>query len=103
MPQLPLTLLNSVFAVCQLSQELFPDQTPSATRVSVSVGVMNLVGPWIGALPCCHGSGGLAAQAGLVLQNPCSVAAFSPEHIKLAICAHLTCRSDLGQGLVLLQ
>ena len=28
---------------------------------------MNLVGPWFGALPCCHGAGGLAAQVGLGL------------------------------------
>ena len=23
---------------------------------------MNMVGPWFGAMPCCHGAGGLAAQ-----------------------------------------
>ncbi|KAF5183245.1 Molybdate transporter [Thalictrum thalictroides] len=61
-PQIPLSVLNSVIAVCKLSTDLFPEKDVSATAVSVSVGVMNLVGCWFGAMPCCHGAGGLAGQ-----------------------------------------
>ncbi|XP_055825282.1 molybdate transporter 2, partial [Solanum dulcamara] len=61
-PQIPLSVLNSVIAVCKLSADLFPEKEVSATRVSVSVGLMNLVGCWFGAMPCCHGAGGLAGQ-----------------------------------------
>ncbi|XP_070027479.1 molybdate transporter 2 isoform X2 [Nicotiana sylvestris] len=61
-PQIPLSVLNSVIAVCKLSTDLFPEKEVSATRVSVSVGLMNLVGCWFGAMPCCHGAGGLAGQ-----------------------------------------
>ncbi|KAG4194344.1 hypothetical protein ERO13_A06G048500v2 [Gossypium hirsutum] len=61
-PQLPLSVLNSVIAVCKLSSDLFPGREFSATSVSVTVGLMNLVGCWFGALPCCHGAGGLAGQ-----------------------------------------
>ncbi|CAL5327707.1 unnamed protein product [Camellia sinensis] len=61
-PQIPLSVLNSVIAVCKLSADLFPDREVSATTVSVSVGVMNLVGCWFGAMPVCHGAGGLAGQ-----------------------------------------
>ncbi|KAK2432515.1 molybdate transporter [Trifolium repens] len=61
-PQIPLSILNSVIAVCKLSGDLFPDREASAMRVSVSVGVMNFVGCWFGAMPCCHGAGGLAGQ-----------------------------------------
>ncbi|RZC71672.1 hypothetical protein C5167_034854 [Papaver somniferum] len=61
-PQLPLSVLNSVIAVCKLSSDLFPGKDFSATSVSVSVGVMNLAGCWLGAMPCCHGAGGLAGQ-----------------------------------------
>ncbi|XP_010537954.1 PREDICTED: molybdate transporter 2 [Tarenaya hassleriana] len=60
-PQIPLSLLNSVIAVCKLSNDLF-DKELSATTVSVSVGMMNLVGCWFGAMPVCHGAGGLAGQ-----------------------------------------
>ncbi|XVE98506.1 hypothetical protein REPUB_Repub03eG0112400 [Reevesia pubescens] len=61
-PQLPLSVLNSVIAVCKLSSDLFPGREFSATSVSVTVGLMNLVGCWFGAMPCCHGAGGLAGQ-----------------------------------------
>ncbi|CAI0414833.1 unnamed protein product [Linum tenue] len=62
-PQLPLSVLNSVIAVCKLSNDLFPaGKRLSATSVSVTVGAMNLVGCWFGAMPCCHGAGGLAGQ-----------------------------------------
>lgn len=61
-PQLPLSVLNSVIAVCKLSADLFPGKHFSATSLSVTVGLMNLVGCWFGAMPCCHGAGGLAGQ-----------------------------------------
>ncbi|KAF5748233.1 molybdate transporter 1-like [Tripterygium wilfordii] len=61
-PQLPLSILNSVIAVCKLSSDLFPGKDFSASSVSVTVGLMNLVGCWFGAMPCCHGAGGLAGQ-----------------------------------------
>ncbi|KAF7848910.1 hypothetical protein BT93_L1446 [Corymbia citriodora subsp. variegata] len=61
-PQLPLSILNSVIAVCKLSYDLFPEKDFSATSVAVTVGLMNLVGCWFGAMPCCHGAGGLAGQ-----------------------------------------
>ncbi|MDZ4831881.1 MAG: putative sulfate/molybdate transporter [Phycisphaerae bacterium] len=61
-PQMPLTLLNSVVAICALSATLFPHAAASPRRVAVSVGVMNLAGACFGAMPLCHGAGGLAAQ-----------------------------------------
>ncbi|CAH9094745.1 unnamed protein product [Cuscuta epithymum] len=61
-PQIPLSVLNSVIAVCKLSADLFPERAGSAAKVSISVGLMNMVGCWFGAMPCCHGAGGLAGQ-----------------------------------------
>lgn len=61
-PQIPLTTLNSVIAVCALSVDLFPDRPATPRKVAVSVGLMNLVGCWFGAMPMCHGAGGLAGQ-----------------------------------------
>lgn len=62
LPQIPLTTLNSVIAVCALSKDLFPDSPSSPRRVAVSVGLMNLLCCPFGAMPMCHGAGGLAAQ-----------------------------------------
>lgn len=61
-PQIPLSVLNSVIAVCKLSTDLFPQKVVTATSVSASLGLMNLVGCWFGAMPVCHGAGGLAGQ-----------------------------------------
>lgn len=61
--QLPLTTLNSIVAVVHLANDLLPNvKTPSITHVGLSVAGMNLLGCWFGAMPVCHGSGGLAAQ-----------------------------------------
>lgn len=62
LPQIPLTLLNSVVAVCALSADYFPGRGISLKRMAASVGFMNLVCVPLGGLPMCHGSGGLAAQ-----------------------------------------
>jgi predicted benzoate:H+ symporter BenE len=61
--QIPLTTLNSVIAVCHLSADLLPQiPAPTVTEMGISVAIMNLIGGWFGAMPVCHGSGGLAAQ-----------------------------------------
>lgn len=61
--QIPLTTLNSVVAVVHLAHDLLPNvRTPSITHIGLSVAGMNLLGCWFGAMPVCHGSGGLAAQ-----------------------------------------
>jgi MFS superfamily sulfate permease-like transporter len=62
LPQIPLTILNSVIAVCALSRDLFPDRPAAPRRVATSVGLMNLVAGWFGGMPMCHGAGGLAGQ-----------------------------------------
>jgi len=62
LPQIPLTLLNSVIAVCALSADLFPDRPLQPKKVAISVGLMNLVSAWFGGMPMCHGAGGLAGQ-----------------------------------------
>lgn len=62
LPQIPLTTLNSVIAVCALSADLFPDRRAEPRKVAISVGMMNLVACWFGGMPMCHGAGGLAGQ-----------------------------------------
>ncbi|MFH1761226.1 MAG: putative sulfate/molybdate transporter [bacterium] len=62
LPQVPLTLLNSVIAVSALSGNLFPGRAVNETRMALSVSAMNLVACLFGGMPMCHGSGGLAGQ-----------------------------------------
>jgi len=61
--QLFLTLTNAVVATVALIHELFPDRMDITPRnLLANMGVMNVVTPFIGGMPLCHGSGGLAAQ-----------------------------------------
>ena len=62
LPQVPLTLLNSVIAVCALSGDLFPGKKIKTKAMAVSVGLMNIGACLFGGMPMCHGSGGLAGQ-----------------------------------------
>jgi xanthine/uracil/vitamin C permease (AzgA family) len=61
--QLFLTLTNAVVATVALVQDLFPGREDVTPRnLIANMGVMNVVTPFIGGMPLCHGAGGLAAQ-----------------------------------------
>lgn len=62
LPQLPLTLGNAVLAITEENNRLFPDRPVTERKVAVSTGLMNLIGPCIGAIPMCHGAGGMAGH-----------------------------------------
>jgi len=85
LPQLPLTLLNSVIAICALSSDLFPGRGVHPRRMAMSVGLMNLLCVPFGAMPMCHGSGGLAAQYRFGARTGISVIMLGLVKIVLAI------------------
>ena len=63
LPQVPLSLGNSVLATRTLAADLFPDRPPLAVRrIGLTYAAMNLVAPWFGGVPTCHGSGGMAGH-----------------------------------------
>jgi hypothetical protein len=59
--QLAMTVGNAAVATSLLCSDLF-DREVSPDRLSESMGVMNLVAVPFGAIPMCHGSGGLAGK-----------------------------------------
>ena len=86
--QVPLTALNSVIAVTFLSADLLPQvQAPSVTSIGLSVMTMNLVGCWFGAMPVCHGSGGLAAQYRFGARSGASIIFLGLLKLILGLCA----------------
>ena len=64
LPQLSLTLTNAVIVTASLSRELFPStgSIASERRLALSSGLANVLLCPLGAIPMCHGAGGLAAQ-----------------------------------------
>jgi MFS superfamily sulfate permease-like transporter len=85
LPQIPLTTLNSVIAVCALSVDLFPDRPARPRTVAISVGLMNLSAAWFGAMPMCHGAGGLAGQYRFGARSSASIIFLGTVKIILAI------------------
>ncbi len=61
-PQIPLSLGNSVLATRQLTEDLFPERRFTIRRIGITYALMNLVNPWFGGVPTCHGSGGMAGH-----------------------------------------
>lgn len=62
LPQIPLSIANSVLATRQLTEDLFPEKRITARRIGWTYSVMNLVNPFLGGIPTCHGSGGMAGH-----------------------------------------
>ena len=66
LPQIPLSLGNSVLATRQVSADLFPDRMPPSVRkIGLTYALMNLVSPLLGGVPVCHGSGGMCGHYAL--------------------------------------
>jgi MFS superfamily sulfate permease-like transporter len=62
LPQVPLTLGNAIIAITEENNRLFPDRQVTEKKVAISTGIMNLLGPIVGAVPMCHGAGGMAGH-----------------------------------------
>jgi MFS superfamily sulfate permease-like transporter len=64
-PQLSLTLTNAVIVTAALARELFPNAAAAAAserNLAISSGLANILLAPFGAMPMCHGAGGLQAQ-----------------------------------------
>lgn len=87
-PQLPLTLLNAVVLTAALARSLYGAQAAriSERRLAATSGILNLALAPFGAIPMCHGAGGLTAHhrfgargigAPLMMAALCAAAALS--------------------------
>nr|WP_262905621.1 putative sulfate/molybdate transporter [Hymenobacter siberiensis] len=63
LPQIPLSLGNSILATKQVAQDLFPEREPlTIKKISFTYALMNLANPFFGGFPVCHGSGGMVGH-----------------------------------------
>ncbi|MFH1484693.1 MAG: putative sulfate/molybdate transporter [Chloroflexota bacterium] len=60
--QIPLTATNAVIATSSLIKKHWPEKPVSERKLSLNMGIMNLIVPFFGGMPLCHGAGGLAGQ-----------------------------------------
>lgn len=62
LPQIPLSLSNSVIATQQTVKDLFPESKVSIRQIGLSYSLANLIVPFFSGIPVCHGCGGLAGH-----------------------------------------
>ncbi len=62
--QLPLTLLNAIVVAAAVARSLYPSQAVriSERKLAATSGALNLLFVPFGALPMCHGAGGITAH-----------------------------------------
>ncbi len=64
LPQLPMTLANSIIATNDVSKKYFGEKAKKVSPKSLlaSLSIANLTFGWFGAIPLCHGAGGMTSH-----------------------------------------
>lgn len=84
-PQLPLSLGNSVLATRQVAEDLYPDRQFSVRKISTTYSLMNLVNPFFGGVPTCHGSGGMVGHYTFGARTGGSVVIYGTMYLMLGL------------------
>lgn len=85
-PQLALTITNAMILTAVIAKEYFPENEKALTerRLAFTSGIANLLLAPMGAMPMCHGAGGLVAHHTLGSRTGWSIAVFGITCILLA-------------------
>ncbi len=62
LPQIPLSLGNSIYATHQIVADYFPERRVGVRKIGFTYSLMNIVSSVLGGIPVCHGSGGMAGH-----------------------------------------
>ncbi|TGE16148.1 transporter [Hymenobacter elongatus] len=62
LPQIPLSLGNSILATRQVIHDHYPERQVTVRQISLTYALMNVVAPFFGGFPVCHGSGGMVGH-----------------------------------------
>ncbi len=85
LPQLPLSLGNSILATRQVVADFFPTHHVGVRRIGLTYALMNLIGPWFGGVPTCHGSGGVAGHYAFGARTGGSVVIYGALYLVLGL------------------
>ena len=62
LPQIPLSIGNSILATKQLAGDYFPEKSISIRKIGFTYSLINIINPFFSGIPTCHGSGGMAGH-----------------------------------------
>lgn len=87
LPQLALTITNALILTAVIAQDYFPERSEQLTekQFALSSGFANLLLAPFGAIPMCHGAGGLSAHFGQGSRTGWSVGIFGVICLSLSI------------------
>ncbi|BAC08909.1 putative sulfate/molybdate transporter [Thermosynechococcus vestitus] len=85
LPQLPLSIANAVIATQQTAQDLFPDRPLSIGQIGLTYSLTNLILPFFGGVPLCHGCSGLAGHYALGARTGGAVVIYGSFYLVLGL------------------
>ena len=85
LPQLPLSLSNSVIATDKTVRDLFPEKKVSVKKIGITYALINLVMPFFQGIPVCHGCGGLAGHYALGARTGGSVIIYGTVYVIIGL------------------
>ena len=85
LPQIPLSLGNSVLATEQLARDWFPEARVTARKIGVTYSLFNVAAALLGGAPVCHGSGGMAGHYAFGARTGASTAIYGLFYMALAL------------------
>jgi MFS superfamily sulfate permease-like transporter len=86
LPQLALSIGNSVIATRQTIHDLFPGRTVTVRRIGLTYALMNMVQPFLSGIPTCHGAGGLAGYYAFGGRTGGSVIIYGSLYVVVGLC-----------------
>ena len=85
LPQVPLSLGNSMLATKQLADDWFPERRVTLRRIGATYSLFNLLMAFLGGVPVCHGAGGMAGHYAFGGRTGGSVVIYGAFHIGLGV------------------
>ncbi len=85
LPQIPLSLGNSIIATRQIAQDFFPQRVVTVRQIGLTCSLMNLINPFLSGIPTCHTSGGMAGHHALGGRTGGSVLIYGSMYLVLGL------------------
>ncbi len=85
LPQIPLSIGNSILASEQLVKDYYPEKKISASKIGFTYSLMNIISPFLSGIPVCHGSGGMAGHYAFGARTGGSVVIYGMFYLVLGV------------------
>jgi len=85
LPQIPLSVGNSILATHQLARDWFPNHGITVRKIGLGYSLFNIVASVTSGVPVCHGSGGIAGHFAFGARTGGSVMIYGAVYVCLGV------------------